>query len=461
MATIPLPTLSAGAEGALIDSLSPRERQLLELATSGHTDPAIANELEISLATVSTYWGRIRIKFGPLGRTEIVARHLRALMNRANAELQASETRLKTVLDANPVGIFLTDAEGGPIYMNSAYIAIAGTDEATLVENGFTALVFPEGRPQTKSEGRTEGAGYVSEHRWTRADGSVVWVRLRSEEWHHDGEICGRVGVVEDVTVEHEAHKRRLEAEERYSLLFALAPEAIVSVDENHRISGFNASAESMFGYKADEIAGEPLERLLPGRFHSEHAKEVHQFGQGASAVARPMSVRSEVRGLHRDGKEFACKASILHQSHDGKPQYTAFIRAIVDERGESPPDPLDAIPLVAWRLDAQLNTIYWNVALRTYLGETGQSERPSSVDHAFIAQADLEPYAEILRRAPIEGGTAHGKIRLRRGVDDELRWHRCHAKIIEGSSVVVCTDIHETELAEDELRRVRAVLRP
>ena len=59
------------------ESLSPRERQLLEFAAQGLTDNAISNSLGISLATVGTYWGRVRIKFGPYNRTELVAMYLK------------------------------------------------------------------------------------------------------------------------------------------------------------------------------------------------------------------------------------------------------------------------------------------------------------------------------------------------------------------------------------------------
>jgi PAS domain S-box-containing protein len=62
---------------SLRESLSPREQQLLEFAASGLTDQAIANNLGISLATVGTYWGRVRIKFGPYNRTELVALYLK------------------------------------------------------------------------------------------------------------------------------------------------------------------------------------------------------------------------------------------------------------------------------------------------------------------------------------------------------------------------------------------------
>jgi PAS domain S-box-containing protein len=78
--------------------LSPRENQLLEFATNGLTDQAIANELGISLATIATYWGRIRIKFGPLSRTEIVAKHLQTHSAQSIESLQNEIQILKQQL---------------------------------------------------------------------------------------------------------------------------------------------------------------------------------------------------------------------------------------------------------------------------------------------------------------------------------------------------------------------------
>ena len=59
------------------NALSEREKQLIKLASEGFIDTAIANQLGISEATVSTYWGRIRVKLGPHSRTELVAIVLR------------------------------------------------------------------------------------------------------------------------------------------------------------------------------------------------------------------------------------------------------------------------------------------------------------------------------------------------------------------------------------------------
>lgn len=439
-------------EIALVDSLSPRERQLLVMATNGLTDQAIANELGISLATVSTYWGRVRIKYGPLGRTEIVARYLRALMNRATAELRASESRMRTVLEALPVGVFLADAEGRPIYVNSAYTDIAGRDEASLRQEGLASLVFPGDRPLADAARETcltEGLGYVTEHRWTRGDESVAWVRIHSEAWHDEGRIVGRVGVVEDVTLEREARDRATEAEERYRLLFALAPEAIVSVDEDLNVVGFNASATRMFGYAVDEIVGQPLAVLLPERFRTHHADHIAAFGEGSVAAARPMAARSEVRGLRRDGTEFPCEASIVRQVLNGRPHYTAIVRDVSDRvRSAASGDPLDAIPLPAWRTDADGAMVDGNDALRALTGHAhGERIQP-------VEPEGLPAFRAALR----EDATADVRAHLV-SKDGAARWHRLRVRRDGDGWLVVATDVHDLETAAEELRKVRAIL--
>src|SRR5579871_1864366 len=85
----------------LNESLSARERELLVLAMNGLTDQGIANKLGISAATIGTYWGRVRIKFGPLSRPELVARFVQGEMTRSSAALAASEARFRALLEAS------------------------------------------------------------------------------------------------------------------------------------------------------------------------------------------------------------------------------------------------------------------------------------------------------------------------------------------------------------------------
>lgn len=69
------------------------------LASQGLTDNGISHRLGISLATVGTYWGRVRIKFGPLNRTELVAVWLREQSASTVAELRVQNERLVAEID--------------------------------------------------------------------------------------------------------------------------------------------------------------------------------------------------------------------------------------------------------------------------------------------------------------------------------------------------------------------------
>jgi len=123
------------------NELSERELQLLVHATRGLTDQAIANELGISLATIATYWGRIRIKLGPLNRTELVARYLEyksteeifLLLNEASMlrrQLETTKTEdfeLMLALNHLPDAVALVDEQANYIYVNGAYCRITAS----------------------------------------------------------------------------------------------------------------------------------------------------------------------------------------------------------------------------------------------------------------------------------------------------------------------------------------------
>lgn len=313
------------------ESLSPRERQLLLLAIQGLTDQGIANELGISVATVSTYWGRVRIKYGPYPRAELVAKFVQSEMSRATAALKASEARLSTLIESSPLGVTLADPEGKILFANSAYAKLAGRPAQDLVGLMAVDLVHPDDRDNVAAKWAkaiTDDQPYTAEYRLLRPDGSHILARSRGDVWHIDGKVGGRVGVIEDITASRAAEEARRVAEQRYRTLLALAPEAILTVDDTLRIVEFNPGAERTFGYTAEEIIGEPLTKLLPESFRGTHDELVRGFGAGASSAARPMAARSTVQGLTKDGEPFPCEVSILRETVEGKPLYTAILRS-------------------------------------------------------------------------------------------------------------------------------------
>lgn len=147
--------------------LSPRELQLLSLAAQGFTDQAISHKLAISLGTIGTYWGRIRIKFGPLNRTELVANWLklqatatldelmldnRRLLSEVRTHamreqmLQATLDGLRQLIDPPPDAILIVNGEGKICLANALAEKMFGYEPGALEGSLIEDLVPPEVR---------------------------------------------------------------------------------------------------------------------------------------------------------------------------------------------------------------------------------------------------------------------------------------------------------------------------
>ena len=92
--------------------------------------------------------------------------------------------------------------------------------------------------------------------------------------------------------------------------VMSIAPDGIISVDEEQLIIFFNDGAERTFGYRREEVVGRPLGLLLPERFRATHAEHIRKFATSRTA-ARLMGERQEMFGLHKDGHEFPAEAAI------------------------------------------------------------------------------------------------------------------------------------------------------
>lgn len=135
--------------------LSTREEQIIRLAAQGLTDNAISHRLAISLATVGTYWGRIRVKLGPLNRTELVANYLRAESDQTLADLQEANLALRarldevesdrklfqTLIDAAPDPMIVVDRTGRILLGNTAAIDLFGYESQILTRLQVTDLM--------------------------------------------------------------------------------------------------------------------------------------------------------------------------------------------------------------------------------------------------------------------------------------------------------------------------------
>lgn len=116
------------------------------------------------------------------------------------------------------------------------------------------------------------------------------------------------------------------QSEARFSNILRTAPDAIIWVNEAQQIVLFNQGAERIFGYRAEEVLGQPLDLLLPPRFVEVHRRHVRDFA-AAPEVARFVGEPREVFGRRKDGGEFPAEASISKLAEDGRLTFTVILR--------------------------------------------------------------------------------------------------------------------------------------
>ena len=114
--------------------------------------------------------------------------------------------------------------------------------------------------------------------------------------------------------------------------LLSLIGDGIASVNEQGRIILFNRAAEEMFGFDATEVMGEPIEILLPDRFHDSHRQEVHDYAATASSP-RAMAHKREVLGRRSDGSEFPVEATLCRRVINGNLILTVAIRDVTERK--------------------------------------------------------------------------------------------------------------------------------
>ena len=90
-----------------------------------------------------------------------------------------------------------------------------------------------------------------------------------------NGEIIKWFGTCTDIEQIKAAEQRLKESEAKFSGIISIAADAIISIDEQQRITIFNRGAEQIFGYTEAEAIGAPLDTLIPARLREVHRLHV------------------------------------------------------------------------------------------------------------------------------------------------------------------------------------------
>jgi diguanylate cyclase (GGDEF)-like protein/PAS domain S-box-containing protein len=237
----------------------------------------------------------------------------------------------KRALDQHAI-VSIADRAGRIIYVNDLFCQVSqysaeellGSDHR-IVNSGQHPRAFFEDMWQTISSGHT-WQGKVCNR---RKNGSHYWVDTTILPFPGEDGLPERyVSVRTDITAIKDAEvmlqmgKHELESlvaertdelresEEVLRKITSSAQDAIVMIDQEDRVTFWNAAAERLFGYRKEEIVGQPLHPLImPAAMQVQQNSGFQYFI--ASGEGPLIDKTTEVTALRRDGSAIPVELSL------------------------------------------------------------------------------------------------------------------------------------------------------
>jgi two-component system sensor kinase FixL len=107
--------------------------------------------------------------------------------------------------------------------------------------------------------------------------------------------------------------------------------DAIVTINEQHTIIGYNYGAERMFGYARAEALGQDLKIIIPPPHKEVHREYVRRFL--ATRQSRVIGKHLELTAQRRDGSEFPMSISFSMAEIQGNVYFTGIVRDISESK--------------------------------------------------------------------------------------------------------------------------------
>jgi PAS domain S-box-containing protein len=235
--------------------------------------------------------------------------------------------------DALPDGMVTVDSAGTIVSVNSPLLAMTGYLEQDLLGTSVDRLV-PAARRDTHAGRRlsfisdpvVRPMGSALDTACQRADGSVFPVDIALAPLSVDGESYV-VATIRDATERRALEEARRASDESFRLLIeSAAGLAIFTLDAQGNVTSWNAGAERLKGYAAEEILGQPFTVFYTS---SDVAAGVPK--QLLAEAATKGRAEAFGRRVRKDGSQFQASVLVtaLHDANGSVQGFTKITRDI------------------------------------------------------------------------------------------------------------------------------------
>jgi PAS domain S-box-containing protein len=204
----------------------------------------------------------------------------------APLEADSREGHFRRILDELPAAVYVTDPLGRITYFNEAAATLWG-HRPTVGTNewcGSWKLFWPDGRAlphgecpmaiAIKEKRAVRGMEAIAE----RPDGTrVPFEPYPTPLFDASGALIGAVNMLIDIT----DRKHAEEIKQRLASIVQFSDDAIISKNLDGIIESWNASAERIFGYTANEAIGQPVQMLIPSDRLNEETEILSRIRRG------------------------------------------------------------------------------------------------------------------------------------------------------------------------------------
>jgi PAS domain S-box-containing protein len=227
--------------------------------------------------------------------------------------------------------IFALDPAGHVLTWSAGAAGLKGYARTEIIGCHFSTFYPPEdataGKPERELEeaartGRLEDEGWRVRKDGTRFWASVVVTALRDEM----GALVGFAKVTRDITERRRDEQALRESEERFRLLVeSVRDYAIFMLDPEGNVATWNAGAERIKGYRAEEIIGRHFSAFYP------EEKVATRFPQYELEVAaREGRFEDEGWRVRKDGTRFWANV-VITALRDPAQQLVGFAKVTRD----------------------------------------------------------------------------------------------------------------------------------
>jgi PAS domain S-box-containing protein len=193
----------------------------------------------------------------------------------------ATHLYFAALVNSSPDPIISKDLTGKILSWNHAAARVFGYEEQEILGQSILWLVpadFHDQENELQRKLRDDEPIDPYETTWVRRDGghipvSVIVYPVRNEA----GNVIGASKIASDIS----ERKRSDESRFRLAAIVDSADDAIISKDLSGIVTSWNAGAQRMFGFTADEMVGHPIRRIIPPELQYEEDEILRKLRAG------------------------------------------------------------------------------------------------------------------------------------------------------------------------------------